>query len=87
VKDKIASFRDTVGIEQFFAAAYRRANRQEALINILFCEASRAHFIMFLKNDFYADRVDELTVPRSSLSSSTRHFNFAFLGGHQLHQA
>jgi hypothetical protein len=61
-KDDIGSFKDTVSIEKFFAAAYRKANREEALVNILVCKASRVHFIKFLEMVYYVERIDELTV-------------------------
>jgi hypothetical protein len=65
--DTYGSFRDTAFIENFFAAAYKMANREEALTNILVCDASRAHFIMFLEKVYYADRISELEVLRKLL--------------------
>jgi hypothetical protein len=70
VNDKIGSFRDTLSIEGFLAAAFKKANREEALTNILVCETSRAHFVKFLEKEYYVNRVDDYKVSCPICSSS-----------------
>jgi hypothetical protein len=60
---KFASFKDTAAIEAFLKLAYKKANREEALINILTNDHARTHFAKFLEKEFYAGKRAEYEVP------------------------
>jgi hypothetical protein len=51
---KFASYKDTVSIESFLKAAYRKANREEALVNIMTNDFARQHFERFLEREYFA---------------------------------
>jgi hypothetical protein len=43
-----------VSIESFLKAAYRKANREEALVNIMTNDFARQHFERFLEREYFA---------------------------------